>query len=346
MTLRLFPLLLFTLLGTCGRAQSDVSLAFIKGGTGFLIDSVTVRTSLDQEPYGFAFPTDTLLLDVSIFAPVDQITLETFARGTSFGLAACWVDGPTANVHLSVDAGRNLIDSVGLSPVHRWFVDRLRAVNVLAKPAMRQQLLISATEDSFSNLMSASFGEYFLRQPYANRIGAEWLYNIFADQPPSLKRHPQVKAVRERLKFLSGGERLNPRPYAFADPAGTPATLRLPKADLILLNFYGTDTDLVRAEHTAIEQLVTTDSLFQKVPVIGVSLDPSDALWKLYQREEKFSWRHYREVPRRGLFFHDKVPLYPTGATYVLVNGQGVPLAIFPSLRMAVAAVALRLKRQ
>ena len=133
--LTLFLILLFC---TCGRAQSTTraklprettNVAFIKGDTGFIIDSIAVSTSLDTVPYGFPFTEDTLLLDISIFKPVDLVTVETFGGKHSFGPQRFWVDAPTANVYLSIQAGRGLIDSVSLSPRDKWYNQELRKIS-------------------------------------------------------------------------------------------------------------------------------------------------------------------------------------------------------------------------
>ncbi|MEL7161609.1 MAG: hypothetical protein AAFN92_12695, partial [Bacteroidota bacterium] len=256
------------------------------------------------------------------------------------------------NVHLSVDSGRNLVDSVGLSPVHTWYVNRLGALPSLPEPLMQQRLLLELADQTYDNLMSAGFIEYYLRQPYTNPMGARYLSGTLLNQPGAIRQHPWVKELRGRVELLARGNPLKANRYNFEDPAGTPASLRLGKKGFTVLSFYRTgpdayppEADRARAEHRFVERKLMTDSLFQNITFVGVSRDASGALWQLYQRDEKFSWRHYREMPRRGRVLSDILPLFPQGPTYLLLTREGTPIGIYPSLQLVVNSIKWRVKQ-
>ncbi|TXF87769.1 hypothetical protein FUA23_17720 [Neolewinella aurantiaca] len=338
------------LLCTCGRAQNkqdklphDLSnVAFIKGGAGFLIDSLTIRTSLDTVPYGFAFREDTLVLDISIFSPVDELIVEAFAKGHSFKRYRCWIDGPSADVHLSIAAGRTVVDSVGLSPMDLWFrreVSNIHLSNDLAyiKGALKRSIV-----DNLELLMCANFIEAFQSLPNLERSDIFWLRSVLKYDVGRVKRHPWFAPLIARQELLESNLPRKLDKYELNDHLGKPVEVATPKNQYYVLNFYDARKMKCRQDHELLQESFLQDSIFTGVPFISVTKGDYLDGWLNYMREGSFSWPHYLETPpsnKPGLY--EKMALSPA-STYVLINERNQIEGVFEDLQKLVAAVLLR----
>lgn len=345
-------LALITLLCTCGRAQAkpdklprDVTnIAFIKGETGFLIDSLTVRTTLDTVPYGFDFPEDTLYLDISIFDPLDELTLETFAGEHTFGLRSCWVDAPTANVYLSVQAGRNVIDSVGLSPVDRLFRREIAIVQAQANPANVKASLLSSMDLFSDTPIAADLQAAYLDMFTLSRADIRTIWLNLQERPGPAKRHPWFKEPDRKLRLMNSNMPGRLSKYELKNPSGEPAEIEVPKGQYYVLNFYDSKVPTCKQNHQLIAKVLATDSLFTGVPMISVSSEQSAKGWSEYVRTGAYSWPHYHEPKTAKKKLSEKMQLYPTG-TYVLINEGNLIEGVYGDLVKLAAALAWRRKK-
>jgi len=346
----IFTLALLTFLCTCGRAQNGTdklprdisSIAFIKGKTGFLIDSLTIRTSLDTLPYGFAFPGDTLLFDVSVFRPVDQLTVETFAQGHSFKRYSCWIDAPSADVYLSIAAGRTIIDSVGLSPMDRWFREEAVKIQLSENLEYVKTSLKRSIVDSRSLLMCATFIKTFQRLPNLTRGEIIWLKTVFRADIGAVKRHPWFTPILARQKLLQSNLPGKLEKYELSDQLGNPIEVTTPKSQYYVLNFYDARKTESRRDHHYLREVISTDSIFASVPLISISRGDYVDGWQNYVRENDFSWPHYLESPspsKQGIY--NKMALFPA-STYVLLNEKNQIEGVFEDPKRLTTAVLLR----
>jgi len=264
---------------TCGRAQSidnklpqDVSsVAFIKGNTGFLIDSIAISTSLDTVPYGFAFSNDTLLLDISIFSPVDELIIKTFSDGHSFKRSYCWIDAPSADIHLSIDAGRTAIDSVSLSPMDRWFRNKVTELQLSSGLLATKLSLQNSIIESSDLLMCASFIKAFQEMPNLTREDIFWLRKIVQEDIGPVKRHPRFTPLLNRLRLLRSNLPGKLEKYELNDYQGKTVELATPKDQYYILNFYDARKAACRRDHQILQETIATDSTLTGVPIISIT---------------------------------------------------------------------------
>lgn len=335
---------------TCGRAQinpdklpRDVSnVAFIKGETGFLIDSLTIRTSLDTFPYGFAFTSDTLFLDISIFRPVDKLIVETFAEGSRFSRHSCWIDAPSADVHLSVAAGRTIIDSVGLSPVDTWFRKQVAKIQSTPDLMTAKRALKLAILDARETLMSAEFTEAFYLLPNLTRPDVSWMQWVLKEELARVKQHPWFDPLLSRQQLMQSRVLKRLHKYQFEDQGGKTIIRKAPKKQFYVLDFYDARTTASRRNHEVLRNAVRADSIFSGVPIISITRGDYADGWRNYVREGDFPWPHYMETTpttRPSLF--DELAFFPA-STYVLVNRQNQVEGVFDNLQLLATAVLLR----
>ena len=341
---------LITLLCTCGRAQStppgplsrgETSVAFIKSkATGFLIDSISIRTSLDPRPYGFAFPDDTLLLDIAIFRPVGELTLETFVRGKSFGRQSCWVDPPSADVHLSVNAGRGIIDSVGLSPMDNWYRREMSKIKRAPSIDYAKEMLSLAIYNSSESLMTVPFLELYANLPNLTRLDVDRFNDLLFPIPKQVRLHPRFRPLAAKIKVM---RRFNGNlsRYELVNTKGETERVITPETDYWVLNIYDATTTKAREDHLLIRRAIELDSLFDGVPVISVGSKASEEAWLSYQNTNNFPWPHYRERPTKKAGLVEKAGLYP-GATYLLLNMQDRVEGVYDNIYSLEAAILYR----
>ncbi|MFT5998400.1 MAG: hypothetical protein ACI81P_000853 [Neolewinella sp.] len=349
MRLLTLTLALITFLCTCGRAQTtpdklprdETNVAFIKGKTGFIIDSLTIRTTLDTVPYSFAFPNDTLLLDISIFKPADELTLETFAGGHSFGRRSCWVDAPTADVYLSVTAGRNTIDSVGLSPINRLYRREVATIRAMKDPTLVKKAIGEAIYQYSELLFAADFLNAFADLPNLNRIDIEGVKYLLRDEIGRVKSHPRFEAPRKKIKLLASRLPGKLDKYELSSVTGQSVTLETPNKSFYILNLYDSSSAACRKEHELIANSLATDSLFIGVPIFSISQEKSEKAWRDYVSKGGFSWPHYYEdqAAKRRLF--EELQLYPDG-TYVLINKRNLIEGVYNDVSKLAAALMWR----
>lgn len=331
---------------SCGRAQinldklpRDISnVAFIKGKTGFLIDSLTIRTSLDTFPYGFAFISDTLLLDISIFHPVDELIVETFAEGHPFGRHSCWIDAPSADVHLSIAAGRTVIDSVGLSPMDRWFRKEVDLIRLSGNLTAAKSNLGRAILNNQDLLMCANFIGAFQDLPNLTRPDILWLKSTLNSELRSVKRHPWFASLLARQKAMQSNLRRKLKKYELSDQRGKVVELTIPKKQFFVLNFYDARLSDARRDHLYLKEILLTDSVFSRVPVISIARGDYVDGWLNYVKEGDFPWPHYLDYKPD---LYDQMALFPA-STYVLLNRKNQIEGLYDNLRQLTAALQWR----
>lgn len=339
---------LVTLLCTCGLAQSvlsqfprdDTNVAFIKGKTGYLIDSITIRTSLDTIPYGFAFPDDTLILDISIFRPVDKLTLETFAGNHSFGEQQCWVDAPSADLHLSIFSGRTTIDSVRLSPIDEWYRREISNIKQAFNINTAKSMVINAAYNSTELLIVADFLDIYTNLPNLSTGDATIFSELLLSVPKQVGMHPRFKPLEAKVKLMRSRSGKLSR-YQLTNTAGKAEEVESPNADYWVLNIYDATTSKAREDHLLIRRAMEFDSLFDGVPVISVGSKASEEAWLNYQKTNNFPWPHYRESPTTKASLVEKAGLYP-GATYILLNAKNRIEGVYDNVYLLGSAVLLR----
>jgi len=347
----LLTLAFVSLLCTCVRAQNRidklprdlVNVAFVKGATGRLIDSLTVRTTLDTVPYGFAFPNKSLFLDVSIFDPADELTLETFSRGSSFGRARCWVDGPTADVHLSVRSGRNVIDSVSLSFVDRMYREEFAKTRALESHNEIKKSLGSSAYNYYDLLFAADFLIAYADLPNLRRWDVERLAFTLRSEVSRVIRHPRFDEVRKKGRLMGGILPGNLRKYDLWNANGEPVRLNTPKNKNYVLNFYSSTQPDCTREHQLIASSLATDTLFDGVELISISGERKIAAWQHYAQEGNFKWQHYHEDVSAKRKLTEKLAFYPA-CTYVLINDHNLIEGIYDNVLKLAAALDWRQK--
>lgn len=344
------PLALIILLCTCGRAQKRldklprdlVSIAFVKSRTGSLIDSMTVRTTLDTVPYGFAFPNRTLFLDVSIYDPSDELTLETFAKGRSLGHSRCWVDAPTADVHLSIRSGRSVIDSVGLSFIDGLYRQEMIKVSTLqGKPDSLKKALLTGMYNYYNLPFIADLLMAYSDLPNLGRKQVNTLALIERFGITRVRRHPRFDAVWEKGKLMKSLLPGKLHKYDLKDSEDQPVVLRVPKDEYYVLNFYNSTQPQSRQDHQIIANSLATDSIFVGANLISISGEGDTVSWQRYVREGGFGWPHYHEDVTTKRNLTTKMALYPTG-TYVLINDDNLIEGVYDSVVKIAAALRWR----
>lgn len=322
--------------------QKVVNIAFIKGETGFIIDSVTVRTSLDTLPYGFPFKADTLFLDVSTFSPVGEIVVETFAAGNAFGRASCWVDPPTADIYLSILSGRTVIDSVGLSPVDKWYREQVQEINAMSNLFLVKSALNNSILNTIDNLLCTTFFEAYLDLPNLTREDINGMAFTVQSSLGPVRKHPRFTPILDKLKLMNSIEPGKLKKYALLDIEGNAAIVDAPESDFYILNFYATAVPASLGEHAFIQESLQADSLFRVIPIISINTDADPGRWQEYAQTPGFAWPHYHDPQtdtRKSLA--GKLALYP-GATYVLLDRRSRIVGVYDNLQKIAAALLWR----
>lgn len=332
---------------TCVRAQngpgsaSVTSLAFIKDtALPFPADSITLRTSLDTIPYGFAFREDTIVFDVDIFPPVDELTIELLAGDKSFDRFNFWVDAPLANVHLSIKEQRTQVDSVTLSGVDTWFRKQLVELRGAKGVMSLSNKLLDLTYLTSGDLMATTFASALMNLP---SVSSGQLYElregVIPNTPLLIRRHPRFQELVERIRLI-GKKPGNFKRLGFFSPEGKPVRVKLPEqSDVYVLNLYRTDAADALSDHQEIAGSPLLDSLFTKVaPMISISNDPSPALWRLYVKDNDFGWRHFVEDPQQIESFSAGIP-FTRRPVYLLMNRKHRVSGVYFSLQSLSNAV-------
>lgn len=342
-------LLLALLLFVCSfaHAQKEIkrgtsNLALIKNPYGQIIDSISIKSSLDEVPAGFSFPGDTLYLDLDIFLPIDELTIETFAGGHAFGYQNCWVDPPYADVYLSINSGRNVIDSVSQSPVNKYFRGLLPALTKANTPELVKAVARNLTYEVSGSLMAYPFIDLLLEQPNFNRQDAEFLQGVLAFNLARLQGHPYLTRQSDQIKLMLEvvPKRLSKEVYV--RPDGSSELFVLPRSGFSLLNFYNAEDPSSEQDHQTLRMPAVRDSLLRDIPVISISNDASKTRWSRYTEDQSFDWPHYWRPPGDNPLA-DHYDFFP-GSTYVLLfRGKKIE-GIYPNLVLALEAIQYQLK--
>ncbi len=346
--MRLLTILaLITIFCTSARAQSlrgdplkyrAAQIAFIKSDRGRLIDSITIRTTRDEQPYGFSFTVDTLLLEVEILVPVDELEIETFAGQHSFGRQRCWVDPPSADVHLSVVAGKGSIDSVTLSPIEQYYRGVVKAINLQSSLAGRKLILEEAIYGGGDDLLTVRLTEAYLHMPNLDRTEIYTLWQTLKARFGPVRRHPEFQRLYRRTELWANFKPSRLKRISFRDAEGRKWQLPAPEKDLFMLDVYHAADTLSQQAHQYLQETPVIDSLLQQVPLYSISDEGSQALWQLYVRDGNFKWRHGWHLPdpkNPSLFPLDVFP----GSTYLLVDNRLRIIGVYPNLQLLANAV-------
>jgi hypothetical protein len=329
---------------TCGRAQGiiaeplkfdNASIAFIKRANSGVIDSITISTSIDKVPYGFAFSQDTLLMSIEVLLPVDELTIETFTNGSSYGKQTCWVDPPSADVYLSVIEGGGLVDSVGLSQVDSWYRAKVKEILSLQDLEFRKYALGRAIIDSGEDLVSIRFIEAYLSMPNLTPSDAYFLWQTMDLRFTSIRNHPDFQRLLQHAALLAKHKPAEFKKLRFQDVSGRLRQLPKDAPDYFLLEIYQRDNPISQQNHRVLKESQVIDSLLQKVPMISLTSEESHALWGLYVKDGGFKWRHGLHVPDAKTPSLNKWAIFPN-STYLLVDKKFRLIGVYPNLqRMA-----------
>ncbi|MFK8164989.1 MAG: hypothetical protein AB8H12_21255 [Lewinella sp.] len=344
----ILSLAFFTLLCTGVRAQivypdplkfDKASIAFIKGSESRYIDSIAINTSTDKVPYGFAFPADTLLLDIKLLLPVDELTIETFARGRSFGKSTCWVDPPSADVYLSVTAGQMSIDSVGLSEVDKWYRKKVQTILALQGLDLRKFELARTISIWVEDLVVLRFVEAYLGMPNLTQNDAYELWRTLADRSDPVRAHPSFAPLLAHAKLLGSQKPAFFKKLEFQDAKRRKRALPEPESEFFLLEIYQRDNPVSQKNHDALMESPAIDSVLQKMSIISLTSEDSPALWSLYVKDRKFKWLHGLHVPNKKVPSLDRWAIFPN-STYLLVNKKFNVIGAYPSLERMAAGMS------
>lgn len=338
----------FTLLCTGARAQlvvakplkfKDASIAFIKNFESKLIDSIAINTSVDKTPYGFAFPKDTLLLDIEVLKPVDELTIETFAGGKSLGIRKCWVDPPSANVYLSVANGLANIDSVGLSGVDRWYRTRVKEILALDDLNLRKYQLHQTISLWVEDLIGLRFVEALLSMPNLNLTDAFNLWKTLEERSAPIQEHPEFALLLQHAKLVGNQKPVFFKKLAFQDVKRRMRALPEPETKFFLLEIYQRDNPVSQNNHDVLMESPVIDSLLKRMPIISLTSEESLALWSLYVKDRKFKWLHGLHVPNKKVPSLKKWAIFPN-STYLLMNKKFNVVGVYPNLQRMAAGVS------
>jgi len=321
---------------------SVTNIAFIKGKNGFLIDSITISTSLDTTPYGFPFPGDTLYFDLTIFDPYDELTIKTFADNHSFNPKSCWIEAPYANITLSIDAGRTKIDNITYSYVHQWYENKIAKLRKAKNLKYLKEELKWTGISQASNLMSVKFLETFFDMPNLTRADFQELKKRASEFfPTKILRHPWMKPMRQKIK-LAGSKLPGPlNNYPLRSKTGETVLLNRPTTDYYVLNVYRYSDPKSQRQHEKIRKLYQQDSLFQFAPVVSVDTEESTALWRLYVNDGDFGWPHFLDAFTKGKSLVARLK-YDRSPYYLLVNKKNQTEGIYDDLESLVRAIRYR----
>lgn len=340
-------LTLITSLCTCASAQVVIgeplkfeasSIAFIKQANSRLIDSIAISTSTDEKSYGFAFPDDTLLMDVEVLLPVDELTIETFAGGHSFGVQRCWVDPPSADIYLSIVAGKGVVDSVGLSEVDRWYRAKVESLMVIKKLPGRKYVLGRSIYDLNEDLVVTRFIEAYLLLPNLTKTDVFLLWQVMNARFEPIREHPDFQRLLEHANLLANHKPAWFKKMAFRDAKGRLRQLPKPSTEFFLLELYDKDDPVCQENHRFMKTSPVIDSLLQKVPMISLTKEDSPALWRLYVKDNDFKWLHGLEEPIPRIPALEEWAISPH-STYLLVDKKFKLLGAYPDLQRMASGV-------
>lgn len=347
MRLLTLTLALIIFLCTCGRAQNvrseplkfeQASIAFIKSPGSLRIDSIAINTSIDKTPYGFAFPQDTMLLEIEVLLPVDELTIETFTQGQSHGRSTCWVDPPSADVYLSVTNGVGRIDSVGLSQVNRWYQEKVQEILSLKSLELRKYELGQTISVGAEDLIVLRFIEAYLNMPNLTSSDIYYLWDAVKARFAPIRRHPDFLPLWEHARLLATHKRAQFKRLEFLDAQGRKRRLPDPPSDYFLLEIYQRSDSTSLDNHLVLRESPVVDSLLQEVPMVSLTSEESHALWSLYVKDGNFKWLHGLHVPNARVPTLADWGIFP-GSTYLLVDKRFNLIGAYPDLRGMAAGV-------
>lgn len=324
---------------TCGRAQivkgeplkfENASIAFIKNPDSGPIDSIAISTSIDKVAYGFSFTQDTLLMDVEVLLPIDELTIETFANGQPHGKGTCWVDPPSANVHLSVSEGKGSVDSVGLSEVDRWYQEKVQAILLLQNLNSRKSELSRAIYNSGDDLITVRFIEAYLKMPNLTAQEAYYLREAMKIRFEGILEHPDFQRLSPQINLLAVQRPALLKKLVFQDVKRRQKTLPNPTTDFFLLEIYDGNSPISQENHRALLQSKGIDSLLQEVPMVSLVREESHALWSLYVKDHRFKWPHGMHVPNKKVPSLAKWAIFPN-STYLLIDKRFNLIGVYSS---------------
>lgn len=319
-------------------------ISFIKNPDGFIIDRLSVRTSLGTTDFDISWSGDSLTEEVNICLPVDELFVETFAGGRSLGVATCWVDRPRAKVYLSVFAGKTRIDSVGISTIDAEFRTKFIELGKQQGYAERKSALSRAIMSSKSDLTLAPFLARYLELPNLSIKNAINMQKYLNFASPRIHKHPYLAPLLKRLKLLAKFRQKRLLKYEFQPPQGRPQKLIKPRSSFIVLNFYRSDDPQSRKDHQEMQNSPALDSLLREVPFISIAQDVNEEYWESYQSGNKFKWPHWLEVANKHGKASERLAVFE-GPTYVLLDENFFLHGIYPDLSLLAQSIYLRTRK-
>jgi len=234
-----------------------------------------------------------------------------------------------------------MIDSVGLSPMDRWYRSEANKIQLLDNLNFVKSALQQSIFNSSEHLMCATFIKTFQRLPNLTRNDIIWLRSTLRMEVGAAKRHPWFVPLLARQKLLQSNLPGKLDKYELSDHLGKTVEVTTPENQYYVLNFYDARKTECRRDHSYLREAMLTDSIFTDVPLISISRGDYADGWQNYVRQSDFPWPHYLEAPspsQQGLY--DKMALFPA-STYVLLNQKNQIEGVFNDLRRLTTAVLL-----
>lgn len=325
--------------------QKDYRLTLIKGDTGFIIDSVGVSSTYPNSVRGMAFRGDSVVLELPTYRPSDKLFIDTYAAGNYLGGVACWVDEGKATVHLSVNSGQTLIDSIQGSTLDDWYLSVMYEINNLNNP--RSTAAYSALLD-----LVYTYANELVSAPYTRAILELWpndyrkilrLREALSTQPSWLRRHPFYQPLIARIDWVTYNRTLRLKDFTLVDRGGKMVDKPLPRTPYTVLYFWSLGSPSSDVDHQIMVQ-ERQDEVFPKgIPFIGICAPTEASIWNEYLRQRDIPWISYLEQADNGRLFSDRLGIlvYPT---YFLLNRRGKVTGIFDNygdLRKTLEAVGI-----
>jgi len=168
-----------------------------------------------------------------------------------------------------------------------------------------------------------------------------WSYSRLRSGFGRVSKHPRFDAVWRKAKLTGSILPGKLRKYDLEDSEGRPVTLRVPKDEFYVLNFYDSTQPRSRQDHQIIAKSMAADSVFVGANLISISEEKNRDSWQGYVREGAYSWPHYHEEVASKRRLASKMAFYPAG-TYVLINDDNLIEGVYDSVVKIAAALKWR----
>lgn len=312
--------------------MKETSFTFTKGPTGFIIDSLVFKTSLQNEFTGIPFPDDTLQMRLLVVDGADQLYVEAYGGGVFIDGAICWVEPPSANVELFIDAGLLRI-SPDVSEKNKAFLLAAAALQKASDERERITMLISAALEAKGTIMGAKFMEEAIRSPQLSSFDLANIDDYLREYFTEVNRHPFFDPIYARINVLFDELPVRLRRYRFSDWRGRTVQYKLPKKTGYVINFFHSENPDSPIQHEQIQVLLDSTEIFEDIQMVSISTEQSEAIWKDYVRLGKYPWPHLKEIAGERRRVSERFGWF-SGNMFFLLNGRQQVIGIYDSVEL------------